>query len=67
MLSICKDQYACLVHKVDVYKDGTFVRADEVMRTRPIPSDPTSAKEYWDDLQGPVSASRFTPCSPTRV
>jgi hypothetical protein len=62
MLSICKDQYACQIHKVDVFKDGIFVRPDEDTRTREIPSDPTSAKEFWDDIQSPVSASRFTPC-----
>ena len=56
MLSICKDQYTCQIHKVDVFKDGIFVRPDEDTWTREIPSDPTSAKEFWDDLQSPVSA-----------
>ena len=55
MLTICKDEYMCQIHKVDVFKDGTFDRLEEEeARTRQIPSDPTSAREFWDDLHKPV-------------
>ncbi|KAF8553819.1 hypothetical protein OG21DRAFT_1522884 [Imleria badia] len=57
MLTICKDQYMCQIHKVDVLADGLFDRPDENERTREIPSDPTAAREFWDELQGPLDSS----------
>ena len=61
MLAICKDEYTCQIHRVDVFKDGTFDKIEPAARTRRIPSDPTSAKEFWDDLQKPVSATLVFP------
>ena len=57
MLTICQERYACQIHKVDVFKDGTFDRPEEE-RARPqqISSDPALAREFWDELQQPVSA-----------
>ena len=60
MLTISKDQYMCQIHKVDVLKDGQFDQPNENERTRKIPSDPTAASEFWDELQGPVGDMFYT-------
>ena len=50
----------CQIHKVDVLKDGLFDQPNENERTRKIPSDPTAASEFWDELQGPVGDMFYT-------
>lgn len=54
MLTICKDEGACQIHKVDVREDGTFEKLEEEAQTSSIPRDDTSARQFWDDLHKPV-------------
>ncbi|KAI9572275.1 cora-like Mg2+ transporter protein-domain-containing protein [Boletus coccyginus] len=58
MLTICKDQYMCHIHKVDIFKDGMFDRSRDLdERIRRIPSDATSAAGFWDDLNSPLDSN----------
>ncbi|KAI9568122.1 hypothetical protein HD554DRAFT_822481 [Boletus coccyginus] len=57
MLTICKDKYTCHIHKVDVFKDGSFDRPSEDARTRQILSDTAETEKFWDDLQKPLDAN----------
>ncbi|KAF8122700.1 hypothetical protein EV363DRAFT_1359507 [Boletus edulis] len=50
MLTICKGQYMCQIHKVDVLANGIFEKPEEETRTRKIPSDDATAMEFWDEL-----------------
>ena len=64
MLSICQEKHMCKIHNVDVFENGMFDKREEEVRTRQIPSDPTSAREFWDDLHKPVGDffwSRYIP------
>ena len=54
MLTICKDEYACLIHRVDVLEDGLFDKLEEAEQTRRIPSEAESARQFWNDLKEPV-------------
>ncbi|KAH0834812.1 hypothetical protein J3R83DRAFT_10421 [Lanmaoa asiatica] len=53
MLTICKDKYACQIHKVDIFKDGTFDKPQEEVQPRQIPSDLESTTAFWEELQKP--------------
>ena len=57
ILSNCSQLDNCLVHWLDVLKDGTFTILDEEGRDQTTRATRDRADEFWKLLQTPVSCS----------